>query len=110
LRKRLAELLLEVGLFEARLIDTEVVQRRDEVAARLTAAGLEAFGVLAKEPDDPDATRILAWTLLARLELDSLPDLPPGVESVGAAVQRRAVRQRFDRPRSQRHSQFLSPW
>lgn len=96
LRKRLAELLMEVGLFQARTIDPEMVQQRERVAARLTAAGHEALEVLAEDPQDPDAARILAWSLLARQELDSLPELPPGIDAVGSAVQRAVDRNPTD--------------
>ena len=96
LRRRLAELLLEVGLFQARTSDTEVVQQRERVAGRLTAAGHEALEVLAEEPDDPDAARILAWSLLARHELDSAFELPPGIDSLGTAVQRAVDRNPTD--------------
>ena len=87
LQRRMGVLLLEVAQVQLQAIDTDVEGQKAAVIARLSAAAEAADAVLAQSPRDPEASRIVAWSLLGRHELDSPPPLPAGLSSIAAAFE-----------------------
>ena len=90
LHRRLSSLLLDVARFQLQALDLTDENRRRDITARLTAASEEAAAVIEDQQDDPEAWRVLAWSLLGRHQLESLSEMPACADSVGAAF-RRAV-------------------